>query len=64
MPYESAERWNAQNPPGTPVRVVLRGGGVIDAVTAGHAQQWGELALVRLKGNEGVWTIGALICAR
>ena len=42
------------------MRVTLRDGAVLNAVTAGHAQQWGELAVIRLKGNEGVWTIGAL----
>lgn len=58
--YESAQDWNRRYPPGTPVRIDLRGGGSLVATTAGYAQQWGALALVRLHDQPGVWTAGAL----
>ena len=50
--YESAQDWNRRYPPGTPVRIDLRGGGSLVATTAGYAQQWGALALVRLHDTE------------
>jgi hypothetical protein len=59
--YESAQDWNRRYPPGTPVRIVLRQGGDVVATTAGYAQQWGALALVRLQDQPGVWTTGALL---
>jgi hypothetical protein len=58
--YESAQDWNRRYPPGTPVRIDLRGGGSVVATTAGYAQQWGALALIRLRDQPGVWTAGAL----
>jgi hypothetical protein len=57
---ESAEQWNATNPPGTRVRVTLRGGETFEDATAGHAQQWGDFALLGLQARKGLWTTRAL----
>lgn len=58
--YESAHEWNRLNPPGTVVRVSLKGGETFTAQTAGYAQQWGLLAIVTLKDRPGLWTAGVL----
>ncbi len=59
-PYESADRWNERHPPGTPVRLTLADGSVVDDRTASHAQQWGSLAIVTLERRLGMWTTSAL----
>lgn len=58
---ESALDWNRRYPPGTLVRVRLRPGEVVVAETAGYAQQWGMLALIRLRDLPGIWTASALL---
>jgi hypothetical protein len=58
--YESATDWNRRHPPGTAVRIVLRNGDVIEAVTASCAQQWGAFAVLTLRGRAGLWTTAAL----
>lgn len=58
--YESADAWNRRYPPGTLVRVTLRGGQPFTAETAGYAQQWGSLAIVTLKDRPGLWTASVL----
>jgi hypothetical protein len=58
--YESATDWNRRHPPGTPVRIVLTGGAVIEASTASCAQQWGAFAVLTLRGHAGLWTTAAL----
>jgi len=63
-PYESADAWNRQNPPGTLVRVALRGGESLDAETAGYAQQWGALAIILLRDRPGLWTASVLLPLR
>jgi len=60
-PYESADRWNRAHPPGTPVQVTLANGLVVDDSTASHAQQWGSLALVTLRGRPGMWPTDTLM---
>jgi hypothetical protein len=57
---ESAEAWNRVHPPGSPVRVLLVDGSAFVAETVGPARQWGELALVELRGRGGTWTLRAL----
>jgi hypothetical protein len=42
------------------VRVTLKDGTVLEAETGGHAQQWGQFAVLTLKGRSGAWTISAL----
>ena len=46
------------------MRVTLMDGTSFEAETAGHAQQWGELAVLTLKRNSGTWTISALTVNR
>jgi hypothetical protein len=58
--YESADRWNRDHPPGTLVRVELKGGESFTAETAGYAQQWGALAIVLLRDRPGLWTASVL----
>jgi hypothetical protein len=58
--YDDADRWNLRHPPGTPVRVLLADGTVVEDRTAGYAAQWGSVALVRLHGRAGVWTTAML----
>ena len=59
-PYESAHDWNRRYPPGTLVRVDLKGGESFVAETADYAQQWGTLAIVMLRNRPGLWSSGAL----
>ncbi|MCI1710845.1 MAG: hypothetical protein LKM39_11470 [Chiayiivirga sp.] len=58
--YESADAWNRRYPPGTLVRVILRGGEPFTAETAGFAQQWGALAILTLRDRPGLWTASVL----
>ena len=58
--YESAHDWNRRCPPGTLVRVELKGGDSFVAETADYAQQWGTLAIVTLRNRPGLWSSGAL----
>ena len=58
--YESAADWNRQNPPGTPVEIVLRDGRAQVARTRGYATQWGALAVVALEDHSGLFTAAAL----
>lgn len=58
--YESATDWNRANPPGTPVRVILRDGRAYETRTRAYAQQWGAFAVVALQGQPGLFTVSAL----
>ena len=58
--YESAADWNRLHPPGTWVRVALRGGEALEARTRGYATQWGALAVIALEGHSGLFTAAAL----
>lgn len=62
--FESTHDWNRQYPPGTLVRVALRGGESFDAETAGYAQQWGSLATILLRDRPGLWTASVLLPLR
>lgn len=42
------------------MRVTLRGGEAFEDVTAGHAQQWGDFAVLELQQRGGLWTTRAL----
>lgn len=57
---ESAHEWNAKHKVGTLVRARLGRDQTITGKTAGLAQQWGALALIRLDNDPGIWTVGAL----
>jgi hypothetical protein len=52
-PKQSADRWNERYARGTKVRVVSLGVAV-ETVTATHAQQWGNWALLTLSGVPGL----------
>ena len=56
---QSADRWNERYARGTKVRVISYGVDV-ETITASHAQQWGDLALLTLKDVPGLWTINAI----
>lgn len=58
--YESADAWNRRYPPGTLVRVTLRGGQPFTAETATYARQWGSLAILTLRNRPGLWTASVL----
>jgi hypothetical protein len=58
--YESADQWNRHHPPGTLVRVALKGGESFTAQTAAYAQQWGALAVIVLRDRPGLWTASVL----
>ena len=58
-PKQSADRWNARYQCGARVKVTSYGVH-LETTTASHAQQWGDLALLTLKGVPGLWTIAAI----